>query len=154
MTEALFYHLEHQPLERVLPSLLEKTLERSWRAVVRAGSPERLDALDLHLWTYRDDSFLPHGSAADGSGSHQPVYLTVAEDNPNGATVLFLVDGAGLAADGADVTGDYQRIIYLFDGRDGDALALARSAWKQAKSSGLAATYWQQEDSGRWVKRA
>ena len=43
-TEALFYHLERHPLEVVLPQLLLRTLERGWRAVVQAGSEERLEA--------------------------------------------------------------------------------------------------------------
>ena len=62
MTEVLFYHLQNMPLERVLPPLLEKSLERGWRVVVQTASEERADALDSHLWTYRDDSFLPHGT--------------------------------------------------------------------------------------------
>lgn len=149
MAEALFYHLEHFPLERVLPSLIEKSLERNWRAVVRSGSQERLDALDLHLWTYRDDSFLPHGTAKDGPPQAHPVYLTMAVDNPNGAHVLFLVEGAEFNESGA-----YERIVYLFDGRDEDALARARDSWKAAKAIGIPTTYWQQEEGGRWVKRA
>src|SRR5215470_14552801 len=117
MTEVLFYHLEHQPLERVLPNLVERTLERGWRAVVQAGSEERVEALDTLLWTYREDSFLPHGTRRDGSPEAQPVFLTTGEDNPNGATVRFLVDGA----QAADVAA-YERVVYLFDGRDGNAV--------------------------------
>ncbi len=113
MTEVLFYHLEHQPLERVLPSLVEKTLERGWRAVVQAGSEERVEALDTLLWTYREDSFLPHGTKRDGNPEAQPVFLTTGEDNPNGASVRFLVDGA----EAGELSG-YARIVYLFDGRD------------------------------------
>lgn len=149
MAEALFYHLEHFPLERVLPSLIEKSLERNWRVIVRSGSQERLDALDLHLWTYRDDSFLPHGTAKEGPAEAHPIYLTLDNDNPNGAHVLFLVDGADFGTDG-----DFERIVYLFDGRDEDSLGKARTGWKDAKNSGLATTYWQQEQGGRWVKRA
>lgn len=149
MPEALFYHLEHFPLERVLPSLLERSLERSWRAIVRAGSQERLDALDQHLWTYRDDSFLPHGAAKDGNAAAQPVYLTLGAENPNGAAVLFLVDGAPF-----EDAGGFDRVVYMFDGRDEAAVADARGAWRQAKDAGLAVTYWQQDGSGRWTKKA
>lgn len=149
MAEALFYHLEHFPLERVLPNLIEKSLERNWRVVVRSGSQERLDALDLTLWTYRDDSFLPHGTAKDGPADLHPVFLTLGGDNPNSADVLFLVDGADF-----DATATYERIVYLFDGRDQDALAQARASWKAAKATGIPTTYWQQEQGGRWVKRA
>jgi DNA polymerase-3 subunit chi len=94
MPEVLFYHLQNQPLERVLPELLEKCLERQWRVVVQLGSEERRDALDAHLWTYRDEGFLPHGTTKDGNAAHQPVWLTTGDENPNGATVRFLADGA------------------------------------------------------------
>jgi DNA polymerase III subunit chi len=149
MTEVLFYHLGRQPLDRVLPGLLEKTLERGWRAVVQAGNQERVDALDALLWTYADDSFLPHGTARDGMTDQQPVFLTAKDDNPNGATVRFLVDGA----EAPDLTG-YMRVVYIFDGRDEDALAQARVEWKKIKNSGLTVTYWQQNDNGRWEKKA
>ena len=148
MTEFLFYHLEHQPLERVLPSLVEKTLERGWRGVIQAGSEERLEALDTLLWTYKDDSFLPHGTKKDGHAELQPVYLTTGGDNPNGATVRFLVDGAAAA----DFAG-YERLVTLFDGHDPQAVEQARAEWKRAKAAGCAVTYWQQSESGRWEKK-
>ncbi|KUO58184.1 MAG: DNA polymerase III subunit chi [Alphaproteobacteria bacterium BRH_c36] len=149
MTEVLFYHLEQQPLDRVLPSLLEKTLDRGWKAVVRSGNEERLEALDTALWTYRDDSFLPHGTTKDGSAEMQPVYLTTGDETPNGARVVFLVDGAEL-----DNFEGFIRVVHLFDGHDKDALARARKQWKAAKDAGCAVTYWQQNAQGRWEKKA
>ncbi|MGH6816607.1 MAG: DNA polymerase III subunit chi [Hyphomicrobiaceae bacterium] len=148
MTEVLFYHLQGQPLERVLPNLLEKTLARGWRAVIRSGSLERLEALDAALWTYSDPSFLPHGTKKDGYAEHQPIYLTTTGDNPNGAAVRFLVDGA----QGEDLSG-YERIVYLFDGNDSAAVAEARAAWIAAKAQNWDVTYWQQSQGGRWEKK-
>ena len=148
-TEVLFYHLGRQPLDKVLPGLLEKTLERGWRAVVQAGNPERVDALDGLLWTYSDESFLPHGAARDGMAEQQPVFLTAKDDNPNAATVRFLVDGA----EASDLTG-YTRVVYIFDGRDDEAIAQARREWKRIKAAGHVATYWQQNEKGRWEKKA
>lgn len=149
MTEVLFYHLERQPLERVLPSLVERALSRGWRAVVQAGSDERVDALDTLLWTYTEESFLPHGTRKDGSTAEQPVFLTTEDANPNGASVRFLVDGAEIA----DPTG-YERVVYLFDGNDEDAVARAREQWKAAKTAGCTVTYWQQSPEGRWENKA
>jgi DNA polymerase-3 subunit chi len=148
-TEVFFYHLERHPLERVLPGLLEKTLARGWRAVVQAGSPERLAALDAHLWTYRDDSFLPHGTARDGPPSLQPVLLTTNEDNPGEAAIRFLVDGATIRS-----FAGYVRVVVIFDGADQGAVEAARSQWKAARAEGCAVTYWQQTEAGRWEKRA
>lgn len=149
MTEILFYHLERRPLEQVLPTLLEKCLERGWRCVVQCGSAERRDALDGHLWTYNDASFLPHGTEAQPLPERQPVLLATSDANPNGATVRFLVDGVPLPD-----PSPYQRLVLLFDGRDDEQVALARERWREAKGLGHDLTYWQQEETGRWVKKA
>ena len=147
--EILFYHLEHATLELVLPQLLEKTLERGWRAVVQAGSKERMEALDTTLWTYLEGSFLPHGTMRDGHAERQPVFLTTADDRPNAADVRFLVDRAKCN----DLDG-YTRVVILFDGSDGEAVADARAEWKRLTGKGYAATYWQQSASGKWEKKA
>jgi DNA polymerase-3 subunit chi len=150
LTEVLFYHLEGQPLERVLPSLLERSLERGWRVAVQSSAEERVDALDAHLWTYRDDGFLPHGTHREPTASDQPILLTVRDDNPSGAVVRFLIDGAPMPADAQA----YQRIVLLFDGTDDDAVAAARTRWSDARSAGFDVTYWQADAGGRWVKKA
>jgi DNA polymerase-3 subunit chi len=150
MTEILFYHLQSQPLEHVLPQLLQRSFERGWRVVVQASSEERVDALDAHLWTYRDDSFLPHGTARESEAAAQPILLTASDHNPNGATVRFLIDGAAMPADAER----YDRLVLLFDGEDEEAVAAARQRWADAKARGFAATYWQPDEQGRWVKKA
>ena len=147
-TELWFYHLRQRPLEAALPLLLEKTIERGWKAVVRVDSPERLKALDDALWTYRDDSFLPHGTREDGRPESQPIFLTTDEDRPNEADVLFLADAAPITAAEA-----YRRVVLLFDGEDEEQLLAARGAWKRAREAGQEAAYWQQDEGGRWVKR-
>lgn len=147
--EVLFYHLERQPLEAVLPTLLERTLDRGWRAVVQVGSEERLEALDTALWTYSEAGFLPHGTKKDGHLAEQPIFLTTGDDVPNGAGVKFLVDGAEAAA-----FSGFARLVYLFDGHDTEATASARRQWQAAKSAGCAVTYWRQSDAGRWEKMA
>lgn len=148
MTEVLFYELDRQRLESALVSLLERSLERDWRAVVQATSRERIDALDSYLWTYREESFLPHGLAGGARQERQPVILCEGDENPNGASVRFFVDGAEIG----DVS-PYERAVYLFDGRDEEDRALARTRWRAAADAGHDVTYWKQDESGRWVKQ-
>lgn len=150
MTAVVFYHLLDKPVERALPELLEKSYERGWRVVVQAASDERVEALDAHLWTYREDNFLPHGTDREAEPGLHPILLTTGEHNPNGATVRFLIDGAPIPADAAD----YDRIVLLFDGDDEDAVAAAREKWTEAKSRGFEVAYWQLDEQGRWVKKA
>jgi DNA polymerase-3 subunit chi len=149
MTEVLFYHLQNISIENVLPPLLEKSLERGWRVVVQSTSQERADALDAHLWTYRDDSFLPHATWNAADVGDQPIVLAVEEGNPNGAKVRFLIDNAALPAD----SHIYDRMVLVFNGDDDDALAAARAAWADCKSRGFEVTYWQTDEHGRWQRR-
>jgi len=149
MAEVLFYHLLNRSIERVLPELLEKSFQRGWRVVVQS-SEDRVEMLDAHLWTYRDDGFLPHGTDRDGFGAEHPIVLTAQDHNPNSATVRFLVDGAPLPQDAAS----YSRIVVLFDGEDADAVERAREHWTEAKAQGHEATYWQPDESGRWQRKA
>ena len=153
MTDVLFYHLTESRLEDALPPLIDKSVERGWRVAVQTREPARRDALDQHLWTFREESFLPHGTRRDGNPAAQPVYLTADDINPNEATVRFLVDGAGIGDSIAEGAG-YDRIVYLFDGHDAAAVASAREQWKAVKATGCDATYWQQSPEGRWEKRA
>ena len=147
MAEIGFYHLLTMPLERALPKLLERAVEGGQRVVVVAGSPERVDYLNSLLWTYDDASFLPHGAARDGNADRQPIWLTPTDENPNGATLVMLVDGAR-----ADLA-RYARCFDIFDGNDSDALAAARRRWTEAKTAGHGLTYWQQTERG-WEKKA
>ena len=149
MTEVWFYHLERARLEGVLPDLLDKTMARGWRALVKVGSEERLQALDGHLWTYRDDTFLPHGTAHEKDADRQPVLLTTAQANLNKAQLLFLVDGAK-----TDDFSGYERCISIFDGGDEAAVADARAFWKHAKAAGAPVAYWRQSPQGKWEKQA
>ena len=147
--EIWFYHLERSPLEQVLPELLERTLQRGWKALVRTAQPERIEHLDGWLWSWRDDSFLPHGTADEPMAERQPVLLTTALENPNGAEALFLVDGA----EPGDLT-PHERCILIFDGRDDAALETARGRWKAFKDQGLPVSYWQQRAERGWEKVA
>jgi DNA polymerase III subunit chi len=152
--DILFYHLERRPLDAVLPSLLEKTMERGARALVKVGSEERLRVLDDLLWTYRDESFLPHGTAQDGAPEAQPILLTLEDDRPNHPAYLFLVDGAAPPDLSAMAHTTLERIILLFDGTDPDALDGARAQWKSWRETSHQLTYWQQNEQGRWEKKA
>ena len=151
MTEVWFYQLQTRPLDQVLPNLIERTLQRGWRAVVQPATPERMSALDDLLWTYADDSFVPHGSARDGDAELQSVWLTLGDDNPNQAQVRFLLEGAAAQP---FVDGAYQRLILVFDGRDEAFLANAREQWKLLRQIKVDLAYWSETEEGGWRKQA
>lgn len=146
MTEFRFYHLTRTALEPALATMLERTLARGWKAVVMTGSEARAEHLCGWLWSHDDRGFLPHGAAADGFAEDQPIWITPADERPNGAEVLFLTD----QADSAQAE-DYALVALLFDARDADQLADARARWKAWKAAGRAPAYWRQTETG-WTQ--
>jgi DNA polymerase III subunit chi len=148
-TDVKFYHLTRDRLEQVLPRLAARALEQNLRVLIRAPDDARVSALDALLWTYEDDSFLPHGTARNSHADLQPIFISSASDVPNGATLLMLVDNRL----DEDISA-FEKCFYLFDGRDEAQVAQARQHWSKLKSNGLDLSYWQQSDAGRWEKKA
>lgn len=146
--EVWFYRLERSSVDQVLPELLERTLARGWRALVRTPDLQRIAQLDAALWAWREESFTPHGRADEPFAERQPVLLTDDFENLNGAQALFLIDDAEPGSlDGLE------RAILLFDGSDEHALAASRQRWKAVKAAGCPVSYWRQTDRG-WEKQA
>lgn len=148
MTEVRFYHMVQKRIEKALPEIVAKALERGYRVIIKSSSQERVEALDSVLWSYDPASFLPHGFARDGFEDQQPVFLTTADDNPNNAKVLMLTDGAT-----SDMVGTFDLCCELFDGNDETAVGDARARWKLYKGQGFDLAYFQQNDEGRWEKK-
>ncbi len=152
MPEVLFYHLERQPLEQVLPVLLQKTLQRGWRAVVRCSAPERVRALSDAVWGWRDEAFIPHGIAEDGNADLQPVWITDKVENPNGANILFCVERAEPEEEELVAM---DRTVVMFSAHDPQGVEAARALWRRLRGrEGLELTYWRQDARGRWERQA
>ena len=147
--EVWFYHLERTGLDQALPELLQKTLRRGWRALVRTPDPGRVEHLDGWLWSFRDDAFLAHGLASEPLAERQPVLLTTGEDNANQSQAVFLLDDAEPGA-----LEGFERCLVLFDGRDEAAVAAARRRWSELRERDLPLSYWRQSAEGRWEKQA
>jgi len=150
----LFYCLDRKSVEDIIPGLLERTTERGWRAIVRLDSTERLNALDAHLWTYSDQSFLAHGTPNTAHPSRQPIYLTTGDEYPNAASVLFLAGGDIPLDWNSTRFADFSRVVVLFDGQDAKLFNAARASWQNAAQSGYTAVFWRQSQSGKWEQRS
>ncbi len=148
MAEIGFYHLTRATVGQALPQLLGRTLAASRRAVVLCRDEGTVAALDEALWASREPDWLPHGTARDGDADLQPIWLTATDEAPNGATFLFLVNGAP-----AVQLDRFERVFDLFDGNDPFAVEAARARWRAAKAAGHTLTYWQQGARG-WEKKA
>ncbi|PRY26856.1 DNA polymerase III chi subunit [Aliiruegeria haliotis] len=150
MGQAFFYHLTRHPLEVTLPMLLEKSMQRGWRVVVRGNDERRLQWLDQRLWLGPEEGFLPHGLSGGPHDADQPVLLTGSEEVPNGAACLMSIDGAAVSVE--EIAG-MDRVCILFDGHDQAAVQHARGQWKALTGDGASAQYWS-EESGKWEMKA
>jgi len=147
MAKINFYHLTSSPVGKALPKLLEKVIATGVRVVVQAISDEKVQQLNRELWTYTTKVFLPHGSKEDGYADEQPIYLTAANENPNGATILAIVENA----ESMEME-SFEKCLYMFDGNDTSQLQTARKRWKEYKESGFELIYWKQNPKGGWEK--
>lgn len=150
MTKVDFYHLQNQTLENVLPKLLEKSYQLGKKILIRVGNEERVDFISNLLWTYDEQSFLPHGSKKDGHAETQPIWLTSGNDNPNNAVFLFLTDGA--EADCEEIK-QFERVFNIFDGNSASTVEKARNFWKELKQNSIDISYWKRNAHGIWEQQ-
>ena len=146
--EYWFYHLEASTLEGVLPGLLEKTLAKGWRALVKLPE-DKLEQLDTFLWSFRDDAFLPHGRDDEPQAELQPILLSATTESAKSFDAVFLLDGASIE----DMDG-VSRAMVMINGRSKDDVMRERGRWKSLKDSGETLSYYQQDERGRWEKKA
>lgn len=149
MTEIRFYHLQKQNLDQALPLILSKAYEKNEPIVVRFGSNQEVERFNTHLWTFKPESFLPHGSPKEGNPENQPIWLTDKKNNPNNAKILILTQGVN-----DENIADYDLCCEMLDGRSDDQVSAARERWKQYKEDGHDITYWMQSETGAWEKKS
>jgi DNA polymerase-3 subunit chi len=147
--EYWFYHLEASTLQSVLPDLLMKTLGKGWRALVLFPEKTDLTEWDDYLWTFQDQSFLPHGRQDRARADQHPVLLANQPSADGAFQALFLIDGAEMAP-----SAGVERVMIMIDGRSESAVSRERQRWKRLKDQGATLSYWQQTAQGGWEKKA
>jgi len=149
MPDIRFYHLLTRTIDQTLPDILQKGLSAGHRIVVRVKNDAEAERLAAHLWTYKAESFLPHGTKKDGHAEHQPIWITPGDDIPNNANMIVILNGSLVGTDNESLT----LCCDLFDGNDAEAVQSARTRWKHYKDQNMSLAYWQQTDKG-WDQKA
>ena len=149
MTDVRFYHLQKQTLDQALPLIAEKAYQAGHRVVIRMSDAQEVERMNTVLWTYKADSFLPHGSKKNGHAEKQPIWVTHIDENPNEASVLILTQDVE-----CDEIGDYKMCCDMLDGRSDSSVQAARKRWKKYQGQDHDVTYWFQNEKGGWEKKA
>jgi len=152
VTEIQFYHLERRTPEQALPALVEEAFGQNIKVIVEAPDRELIERIDDRLWSFSDESFLPHAIADASVDESQQILLTTTSDNRNGATLRVLLGGAKVAPCLAAAPTAYDRIVVLFNGSDEEEIASARAQWAELRAAGVSVSYWRQVDGGGWAK--
>ncbi len=149
MKEIRFYHLQRTTIKNALPAILEKALARGMRALILLENDDEIKQMDQWLWSYKQESFLPHGCDGDDKPQLHPIWITKKHENKNNANLLILTDGL-------DWQGDVSGIELQCEIFHDDAMILPklRKKWQDVKTQDFISSYWQQDDHGRWQKKA
>ena len=149
MADIRFYHMEQSTLDKALPAITLKAWQSGKRVKIRVPDKKEATRLNDVLWTFQPDAFLPHGLSGDKNAARQPVLLSVEDDNANDAQILILTHGCTVN----DVSA-YSMVCEMLDGRVESQIKDARARWKIYKEAGYDLTYWQQDENGKWNKKA
>jgi DNA polymerase-3 subunit chi len=149
MTTIQFYHLRSTTRERAVPKLMEKALQSGSKVVMIAASDATLSSMSDALWTTDPNSFLPHGTSRDKQAAEHPIVLTLADENPNSAEILCVLDGVSPAS-----LANYAKVLDVFDGSNDDEVQRARARWTQYKEAGHKLQYVKQQQGGGWAIEA
>ncbi len=147
MSRIDFYHLQKSTLEEALPLLVLKAYQTGQHIKIKVGNEVRVGFLSTLLWTFDEESFLPHGTKKDEFAELQPIYLSSDDELPNGAKILFVVDGADLSP---ELCEKYERVLYIFNGQSENELMMARNMWKSFLKTDRERHYWKQNELGKW----
>lgn len=141
-----FYHLTRSPLDRVLPRIAQRLHDDGERLLLLSEHADQRRHLDMLLWTYAPDSFLPHAEAGAGDDTLQAVLIAPEPTDASAARNVAIVDGRW-----RDEALTFDRAFHFFGE---DHIAAARAAWKGlADRDGVERRYWRQGDGG-WEQAA
>jgi DNA polymerase-3 subunit chi len=138
--------------DRVCAVLLEKIFDSGARSVVYSPLCERTKVLDSFLWTFKQNSFIPHGSSENSPQADlHPIWLTDKKENPNSAQTLMLIDCCEESSNDEPERLGFSKIIYVVSGSDEDSSKKLRLFYKSI-SEFCNSKFWLQGKNGDWQR--
>ena len=145
-TKALFYQAL-SPLH-TLPRLLETLYREGIKCLVYTPPLHQRDEINGLLWTYRADSFLPHGRCSDPYAEAQPILVSHQCVPRNGATACLMLNG-----NGPENLSVFHAYYYLFQAGHEASTQGSRTHWRRHQEAGHTLSLHRQDEKG-WTQVA
>ena len=152
LTEIVIYEFANTEPMKALPALVQKCLEQKWKVVIQCESEQIRDDLNSFLWLFEKNSFLPHGTEADGFSNKQPIFLTCINENPNSANAKIAFGKVDTGE--IDSISEFDRYMVVVDSKDKETVKVAGEFFQKLSKSGYQAKYQKQNSNGGWSERA
>ena len=134
-TNVLFHHFES--IERkdfliYVCKLIEKGYKQNINPIyIKTDTQKQAEELDKILWTFRQESYIPHTLVDQDSNNTQPVQIGWIDNEIDDAeAIINLSDGM------PDISNDLKKIHEIIDNID-EKKEKARERWKKYKSIGF-----------------
>jgi len=147
LQKAFFYNASHRDVVADITWLTENIFKKNNSIVIFCTDQETAKVVDDFLWSYKEDSFLPHALKKHEEVSLNPILVSTDLDEGFEHNVLIALNGVLINEK------DWQRfakIYYFFDDQDMTEKENARSMWKSFSSLDIDCKYWINEKN-KWV---
>ncbi len=150
MTQIIFYSTAPFQVEKTLFTLLEKSLEKGNKSLLLFKDKEKCLSINEQLWTYKQNSFLPHISEDDQiyDNIDIPVYLSTKNENPFKAELLFSIDG--FLPDNID---HFERVIIIIDVNDELLNEKYKNYYLDINKNFEDIVFYKSDDNGKWIEK-
>tara|TARA_Y100000287_G_scaffold27260_2_gene19054 strand:+ start:206 stop:670 length:465 start_codon:yes stop_codon:yes gene_type:complete len=150
VTQIIFYSTAPFQVEKTLFTLLEKSLEKGNKSLLLFKDKEKCLSINEQLWTYKQNSFLPHISEDDQiyDNIDIPVYLSTKNENPFKAELLFSIDG--FLPDNID---HFERVIIIIDVNDELLNEKYKNYYLDINKNFEDIVFYKSDDNGKWIEK-
>ena len=124
----LLSNTEPQAVNLVACRLLEKAYQRGHRVFVFCDSKDNAERLDELLWTYKEDSFIPHNLQGEGPEPPPPVQIGYGTE-PRGFNDILL----NMSPTIPDYFTRFQRVMEIV-AADDTAKEISRNHYREYRS--------------------
>ncbi|HBE92840.1 MAG TPA: DNA polymerase III subunit chi [Gammaproteobacteria bacterium] len=133
MTQVDFHILESEGPDRAMHHacrLINKAYMQGHRLHVRVTDASYAEQLDKLLWSFSDQSFVPHELQGTGDATPAPVNISIMGDSPEPDVILV-----NLCDNMPETYRHHERLIEIVAG-DPDSTTAARERYRQYRESG------------------